>query len=169
MSRQELRKKLDEEQARIAEEKIKAVEERRLKAQSPIVSTKPRVPNFVKPWQKLWFPNERIVLVRPSELDVMATDLVFRVPPHLTKHEIKDMLEAVYGFDVKKVTTSNRLGKIKYPAGYTMVPGKAYRRPDFKQAYVTLNQPDFKPQVSNQVPRPITAAPLEPSSSSNQS
>jgi len=117
--------------------------------------SRPRVPEYIKPWQKKWFPNERILLVKPEELDVSCTELVFRVPPHMTKHEIKDYLQAVYGFDVKNVNTVNRLGKVKYPAGYSLVRHKAYRRPDFKQAYVTLNSPDLLQQPSNQVVRNI--------------
>ena len=165
-AKEEMRKRYDEEQEKIAEEKRKQAEEQRLVALGKIIkrSGKPRVPDFVKPWQKVWFPNERVILVKPERLDVTATDLVFRVPPHLTKHEIKDMLEAVYGFDVKKVTTVNRLGKIKYPAGFSMVASKAYRRPDFKQAYVKLNSPDFRPQPSNQLPREVRSDSAQPES-----
>jgi len=111
----------------------------------------PRVPNLIAPWQKVWFPNERIILLKPTTLDVTCTDLLFRVSIKLTKHEIKDLLRTVYGFDVKSITTHIRLGKAKYPYGASLVDSKAYRRPTYKYAHVTLYSPNYVPQPSNAI------------------
>lgn len=105
-----------------------------------------RVPHLIMPWQKKWFPNDRFVLVSPKELDLECTELSFKVPPHLTKHEIVDTLRAVYGFDVQSVTTVIRLGKEKLPA----FSRKTYRRPTYKLARVLLNSPYKVQQPSNQ-------------------
>ncbi|KAH9259057.1 hypothetical protein BASA81_002677 [Batrachochytrium salamandrivorans] len=105
-----------------------------------------RVPHLIMPWQKKWFPNDRFVLVSPKELDLECTELSFKVPPHLTKHEIVDTLRAVYGFDVQSVTTVIRLGKEKLP----VFSRKTYRRPTYKLARVLLNSPYKVQQPSNQ-------------------
>lgn len=136
--------KLDEQARLAAEEKIeKEIEQRK----TPMPARDyHRVPHVIMPWQKKWFPNERFVLVSPKELDLECTELSFKVPPHLTKHEITDTLRAVYGFDVASVTTVIRLGKEKLPA----FSRKSYRRPTYKLARVLLHSPYKVQQPSNQ-------------------
>jgi large subunit ribosomal protein L23 len=59
----------------------------------------------------------------------------FRTKPHMTKQEIRGILEGVYGLDVKKVNTINYEGKKKPSrSGY-------FRRPDWKKAHVIFNPP----------------------------
>mmetsp|Transcript_9223 Transcript_9223/g.23366 ORF Transcript_9223/g.23366 Transcript_9223/m.23366 type:complete len:115 (+) Transcript_9223:161-505(+) len=63
----------------------------------------------------------------------------FRTKPHMTKQEIRGILEGVYGLDVKKVHTINYEGK-KKPSKYGF-----FRRPDWKKAHVTFNKPPANP------------------------
>jgi ribosomal protein L23 len=51
--------------------------------------------------------------------------------------ELKRFLESVYQFDVAKVHTLNYEGKKKMDRK----TGKMHRKPDWKKAYVMLNQP----------------------------
>ena len=51
--------------------------------------------------------------------------------------QIKNFLEALYGFDIKAVHTLQYEGKKKRNAK----TGRSYRKPDWKKAYVLLNDP----------------------------
>ena len=66
----------------------------------------------------------------------------FRVPPYLTKIEIRDYLEKIYQLDVKKVNTVNYEGKKRRYNGYE------FQRPAYKMAIVTL----FTPSGSTVLP-----------------
>ncbi|KAL4448468.1 hypothetical protein ABPG75_005687 [Micractinium tetrahymenae] len=62
-------------------------------------------------------------------------ELVFKTAPSVSKVEIKAFLEGVYGLSVAKVNTLNVEGKKKRGKfGY-------FRRPDYKKAFVVLNEP----------------------------
>jgi len=108
----------------------------------------------LKPWNKIWFPNPRIILVKPRFPDPAATELEFRVPPKMTKHELADVLRSVYGFNVASIHTSIHPGKTKYSAkfrdtpaanpgerpSFKMVSGRTmFRTPAFKKATIILN------------------------------
>lgn len=60
---------------------------------------------------------------------------MFRVPPFLTKLEIRDYLEKIYEMDVMKVNTAIFLGRVKKVNGY------AFRTKTKKVAYVTVRNP----------------------------
>ena len=87
-------------------------------------------------------PTDVVKLVGDALIKKDATRLeyVFRVPPRMTKPEIKDYLEKIYGLDVKKVNTMIYEGKEKRRNGIK------YRRPDYKKAIVKLNTPCVPPQ-----------------------
>ena len=59
----------------------------------------------------------------------------FRVPPYLTKIEIRDYLEKIYQLDVKKVNTVNWDGRKRRYKKHI------YQEPDYKEAIVTLWDP----------------------------
>jgi large subunit ribosomal protein L23 len=60
----------------------------------------------------------------------------FRVKPSMTKHEIKEYLNKVYGLPVKQVNTQNWMGKRQVLRG---LGGVIYRKnPDYKKAIVRL-------------------------------
>lgn len=77
---------------------------------------------------------------------MFSTEYRFRVPPHLTKIEIRDYLEKLYNLDVKKVDTSNFDGKKRKFKQFT------YRTPAYKVAIVTLRTPKepIKPDESSE-------------------
>jgi large subunit ribosomal protein L23 len=59
---------------------------------------------------------------------------IFRTPPRMTKHEIKEYLTKIYDLPVKKVNTMNYEGKRKR---FMHTRGIAYYKyRDFKKAYV---------------------------------
>lgn len=107
------------------------------------------------PWNKVYFPSQRVILVHPPTPDPSASELHFRVPPSMSKHEIKDFLQQVHGFAVKKINTVNYLGKLKYPMNSTHQNAKAYRRPSYKKAIVFIDPP--APPVASVVAKPPAA------------
>ena len=82
-------------------------------------------------------PTEVVKLVGDALIKKDATRLeyTFRVSPRMTKPEIKDYLEKIYGLDVRKVNTMIYEGKEKRRNGIK------YRRPDYKKVVVKLNPP----------------------------
>lgn len=94
-------------------------------------------------WKRLpaYLPNIGLKLLPLSEAQQVAfeqtgflRELVFKTAPSVSKVEVKHFLESVYGLSVAKVNTLNVEGKKKR--------GKFgfFRRPDYKKAFVTLNQ-----------------------------
>jgi hypothetical protein len=59
------------------------------------------------------------------------------VPPQLSKVDIQDYLSKLYNITITDVRTMNYLGKTKMKMG-----GRAFKRPDFKKAIITMDQ-DF--------------------------
>jgi large subunit ribosomal protein L23 len=58
--------------------------------------------------------------------------VVFRVRPQATKHQIRRAVETLFGVKVVRVRTANLLGKTR------RVGRSVGRRPAWKKAYVTL-------------------------------
>ena len=72
------------------------------------------LPEYV--WNKLYMPRETVKLVNEpltEQLDATRTKYTFHVPPHMTKHDIKEYLTKIYCMDVVKVNTVNYEGKKK--------------------------------------------------------
>lgn len=67
------------------------------------------------------------------ERDPNRLQYVFKVPPKMTKPEIKEYLQKIYGMDVKKVNTTNYEGKWKRRNNIL------HKRPAYKKAIVSLN------------------------------
>jgi len=62
---------------------------------------------------------------------------IFRTPPRMTKHEIKEYLTKIYNLPVKKVATANYLGKRKRVMTSKRIHFLKYK--DFKKAVVTFD------------------------------
>ncbi|XP_010546338.1 PREDICTED: uncharacterized protein LOC104818439 [Tarenaya hassleriana] len=73
-------------------------------------------------------------LLIPSSSDNIK-EISFRTIPSVTKLEIKNFMEGMYGIGVEKVRTLNMEGK-KKRRGNRLVS-----RPNYKKAYVTLKKP----------------------------
>ena len=142
------------QQPPVAPKPSKAAAPKAAAPQGPPRIPKVKRPHFVvsstdrqielKPWNKVWFPNERVVLVKPAFPDHSAKEVVIRCPPHMSKHDIKEFMTKVYGFSVARVDTAIYASKLRRSLGD---PGTnkfaVYRQPRFKKAWVTLNQPGF--------------------------
>lgn len=61
-----------------------------------------------------------------------GNQVVFRVRREASKHDIRQAVEALFKVQVRKVRTSNYLGKVR------RVGRSTGRRPAWKKAYVTL-------------------------------
>ena len=63
-------------------------------------------------WRKLRFPNMAVTLMkRETNSRYHPNDVVFKVDPKFTKHDIKEYLTKIYGLNVQKVNTMNYEGK----------------------------------------------------------
>ncbi|KAG5529465.1 hypothetical protein RHGRI_030002 [Rhododendron griersonianum] len=87
-----------------------------------------------------------IQLLMPSSLSPIR-EISLKTIPHASKIDIKNVLEARYGFEVEKVNTLNMKGKKKNRGGWVIA------KPNYKKAYVTLKRPlstsqDLLPQSS---------------------
>ena len=67
-------------------------------------------------WSRVHFPRQTVTLVRSAGPDKG----IFKVDPKMTKLEVREYLEKVYGLPVRKVNTTNYDGKLK------RVPGRFY-------------------------------------------
>lgn len=81
------------------------------------------------------FFNKQIYLVRTGK-ELPDNVLCFRTEQSLTKPEIKQYLTKLYGLEIKKVNTWNKMGKINKTRTRTY-----YRDPDFKKVIVELENP----------------------------
>jgi ribosomal protein L23 len=63
---------------------------------------------------------------------------IFRTPPRMTKHEIKEHLTQIYGLPVKTVNTMNYAGKRKRVM--TQTSTAFFKYSDFKKAVVTFDR-----------------------------
>ncbi|KAJ3101129.1 hypothetical protein HDU96_010125 [Phlyctochytrium bullatum] len=82
----------------------------------------------------LYFPNVVLKLVRS---DLPPHQAVFRVPPHLNKLDITNLLTSLYGIEVLDVRTMNYMGR-----PYRDRRGKDTNSGAFKKAVVTMKE-DF--------------------------
>jgi large subunit ribosomal protein L23 len=87
---------------------------------------------------RMWMPTMPMTLVAARNATAFKpASATFRVLPRMTKHEIKEYLQKIYGLPVKKVNTMNFLGKRK------RVPTERrvlyYKYKDFKKAIVTFD------------------------------
>jgi ribosomal protein L23 len=81
------------------------------------------------------FPEMSLTLVRRVSARLPHNHFLFRAAPSVTKHQVREYLEQVYGVRVARVTTSVSLGKVR------RVPGKfkMFRRlKDFKRVLVRV-------------------------------
>ena len=81
------------------------------------------------------FPEMSLTLVRRVSARLPHNHFLFRAAPSVTKHQVREYLEQVYGVRVARVTTSVSLGKVR------RVPGKfkMFRRlTDFKRVLVRV-------------------------------
>lgn len=72
------------------------------------------------------------VITEKSTMVSEFNQVVFKVAPKATKHEIKEAVEALFGVKVKAVNTNIRKGKVK------RFKGVVGRQSDVKKAIVTL-------------------------------
>mmetsp|Transcript_2967 Transcript_2967/g.6168 ORF Transcript_2967/g.6168 Transcript_2967/m.6168 type:complete len:102 (+) Transcript_2967:100-405(+) len=88
---------------------------------------------------RIYFPKIPLILQSPASLEAAqgAKELVFRTIPSVGKIELRKFLESVYQLDVAKVHTLNYEGKKKMDRK----TGRFHRKPDWKKAYVVLNEP----------------------------
>lgn len=88
---------------------------------------------------RMWMPTFPMTLVSVrSPTEKRAASAVFRVPPRMTKHEIKEYLTKIYQLPVLKVNTMNYMGKRKQAIGRRGVARWKYR--DFKKAIVSFDR-----------------------------
>ena len=88
---------------------------------------------------RMWMPSMPMMMV--SAKNATATHpatAIFRVPPKMTKHEIKEYLTKIYDLPVKKVNTMNYMGKRKTVRGTRSVVYYKYK--DFKKAIVSFDR-----------------------------
>ena len=99
------------------------------------------IPKTLRP-----LPSDNMILVNAGkELkdksgNISKHVLAFNVTPTMTKIDIKNYLEKIYGVKVLHVSTLNRLGQEK------RVGMSFYKRKDIKRAYVHLDpsEPEFE-------------------------
>ena len=60
-------------------------------------------------WSRVHFPRQTVTLVRPAG----PNKGIFKVDPKMTKLEVREYLQKVYGLPVRKVNTANYDGKLK--------------------------------------------------------
>lgn len=84
---------------------------------------------------KLYFPNIIFRLVRSPQFP--PHQAVFKVPPQLSKLDIKEYLTKLYNITITDVRTMNYLGQVK-----KKLNGRSYKLADFKKVVITMDQ-DF--------------------------
>ncbi|CAK9786451.1 hypothetical protein CC85DRAFT_263073 [Cutaneotrichosporon oleaginosum] len=99
------------------------------------------------PGQKIWLPNITIRLVRNSTKPGQAYDpwtATFRIPPSMTKNDLRSYLHAVYGLEVTFIRTELRVGSVaRNRRGQLVRLGGAEN--NFKRAVVGLKEPFHYP------------------------
>lgn len=118
------------------------------------------------PPPKIWMPNFplRLKLKAPPKAHVemppvgtegvfKTKELVFETVQQMTKIEIKQFLQAVYGIDVNRVHSVNVMGKRK--GEMTSMP---VQEKDFKRFYVKLKSDVELPNIPKQLDQLKTSA-----------
>jgi large subunit ribosomal protein L23 len=99
------------------------------------------------PGQKIWLPNITVRLVRNSTKAGQAYDpwtATFRIPPGMTKNDLRSYLFAVYGLEVTFIRTELRVGTVeRNRRGQKVRLGGADNH--FKRAVVGLKEPFHYP------------------------
>mmetsp|Transcript_10160 Transcript_10160/g.9103 ORF Transcript_10160/g.9103 Transcript_10160/m.9103 type:complete len:102 (+) Transcript_10160:23-328(+) len=90
---------------------------------------------------RVWFPSMfmRLISVQSAK---RPPEAILRVPPSMTKFEIKEYLTKIYNIPVIKVNTMNYQGKWKRILGKRRII--SYRRRNYKKAVVTFENTDIK-------------------------
>lgn len=90
---------------------------------------------------RMWMPTMPMVLVSAKNATArLPARATFRVLPRMTKHEIKEYLTQIYDLPVRKVNTSNYLGKRKVVRGNHSSQVIRYKYKDFKKAVVSFDR-----------------------------
>jgi large subunit ribosomal protein L23 len=88
---------------------------------------------------RVWMPTMPLTMVSARSATAMRPAFaIFRTPPRMTKHEIKEHLTQIYQLPVKSVNTMNYEGKRKRVLTQTRVG--FYKYSDFKKAVVTFDK-----------------------------
>ena len=83
---------------------------------------------------QVYFPN---MFMRLINYNLSQGRALLRVPPRMTKTEVKEYLRKIYDVPVQKVMTENVLGKWKRIYGKRKVI--TYKRRNYKNAYVKFD------------------------------
>lgn len=82
--------------------------------------------------RSVWFPQFAMTMVRRVSATQAPNNFVFRVDPKMTKPEIKQYLERIYGVNVQRVATVNYEGKVRRSGQHR------FKLNDYKKVYVRL-------------------------------
>lgn len=85
---------------------------------------------------KYYFPNLVFSIIRSGRIHRSPNTFTFRVPTFLTRYDIAQYLEKLYGVTVESIRTQNFLSKITRQ-GKRKIPGK-------KNAIVTIKDDGFR-------------------------
>jgi len=105
-------------------------------------------------WNRVFFPNFRVQLMTAhTGRNVAASEYTFRVPTNMTKHEVRDYLGTIYGLEIDHVKTVVYSGKVKqkssrHPKKKNVTLQKTIRQPSYKNAVVTLKNPETAAAVA---------------------
>ena len=91
---------------------------------------------------QVYFPN---MFMRLINYNAMQGRALLRVPPRMTKTEVKEYLKKIYNVPVTRVMTENVLGKWKRLYGKRKLV--TFKRRNYKNAYVKF---ESQPTVSSE-------------------
>ncbi|EJD43689.1 hypothetical protein AURDEDRAFT_114508 [Auricularia subglabra TFB-10046 SS5] len=98
--------------------------------------------------KRIFLPNIIFRLVRnptPKGHPYNPFEATFRVPPSITKLDIRSYLHAMYGLDVTYIRTDNHPGWVMKAVDYTHRKRGKIVRPTHKRAVVGLREPFYYP------------------------
>ncbi|GAX73428.1 hypothetical protein CEUSTIGMA_g880.t1 [Chlamydomonas eustigma] len=118
----------------------------------------PRPPFYRPP---IYFPEVTLQMMKISEEQKKqihetgwTREVAFKTQPHVTKLEIKGILESIYGMQVERVHTLNYLGRKYITYSQDKRPRRLlWRAKDWKKAYVIFKPPpglELHPDLSDQ-------------------
>ncbi|XP_019860599.1 PREDICTED: 39S ribosomal protein L23, mitochondrial-like [Amphimedon queenslandica] len=97
-----------------------------------------------KPAPKIYLCDWFVKLVKPGR-ELPKDHVQCHVPMKMTKFDIKNYFERIYGVDIHKVNTRIQRGKEKNRVGKSIpISLRKYRTPDVKVAYLILAKGEFK-------------------------
>lgn len=109
-------------------------------------------------------PNLAIKLVNNPSLSNTPNKYVFHCPPRTTKHELREHLSKIYGFDIIKISTVNYDGKVIkkiFKRTQRYYQQKAYKRVEVVIATDLLESP-WLPRIRPPKPERFTKAVKKP-------